>query len=125
MEMLSPSDVATRWIDKWAAPGGPSGELSDDDLDFELPRNNPRLCLDAILEVLSRIPCDPGDLHFQVLAAGPLEDLLVDHGPDFVDEVEELARRNPSFRLLLNGVWTSGVEASVVEQLAKYRNAPW
>ncbi|MFO3798135.1 MAG: DUF6869 domain-containing protein [Anaerolineales bacterium] len=83
------------------------------------------MCLDSILQVLSRIPSDPANKHFQVLAAGPLEDLLVHHGPAFVQEIDTLARRSPSFRALLNGVWTSRVDPAVVEQLAKYRGSRW
>ena len=79
MDTPTPAEVASRWIDKWAVPGVPSGESDGFDLDWELPHDNPRLCLDSILQVLSRIPSDPADRHFQVLAAGPLEDLLVHH----------------------------------------------
>ncbi|WP_448674109.1 DUF6869 domain-containing protein [Pseudoxanthomonas mexicana] len=125
MDTPTPAEVASRWIDKWAVPGVPSGESDGFDLDWELPHDNPRLCLDSILQVLSRIPSDPADRHFQVLAAGPLEDLLVHHGPRFVDEIDTLARRSPSFRMLLNGAWTSRVDQAVVEQLAKYRGARW
>jgi hypothetical protein len=39
------------------------------------------------------------------LAAGPLEDLLSLHGPNFIDRVETEARRNPRFNNLLGGVW--------------------
>ena len=125
MDTLTPAEVASRWIEKWDVPRVPSGESDGFDLDWELPRDNPRLCLDSILQVLSRIPSDPADRHFQVLAAGPLEDLLVHHGPSFVDEIDTLARRSPSFRMLLNGAWTSRVDQAVVEQLAKYRGARW
>lgn len=103
----------------------PSGDIDDCDLDHDLPRRNPRLCLDSILQVLSRIPDDPADRHFQVLAAGPLEDLLVHHGVSFLEEIDVLARRNPSFRMLLNGVWTSRIDQAVVQRLAKYQGAQW
>lgn len=125
--MIEPAatDIATRWIEKWAASDGPSGDSAGNDLDWELPLENPRLCLDSILQVLSRIPADPTNKHFQVLAAGPLEDLLVHHGDTYVDEIEVLARRSPPFRLLLNGVWTSRMNKIVVERLDKYRRAQW
>ena len=125
MAIPSPVDVANRWVEKWAPPKGPSGNSDGFDLDWELPRNDPRLCLDSILQVLALIPADPANRHFQVLAAGPLEDLLVHHGPDFIDEVDTLARRSPEFRMLLNGVWTSRVDKAVVDRLAKYRKAQW
>jgi hypothetical protein len=125
MTELAATDIATRWIEKWTAPDGPSVDSDGNDLDRELPFENPRLCLDSILQVLSRIPADPADKHFQVLAAGPLEDLLVQHGDVCVDEIEILARQNPAFRLLLNGVWTSRIDKAVAQRLDKYQRARW
>ncbi|MBD9435242.1 hypothetical protein IB223_03965 [Pseudoxanthomonas sp. PXM03] len=126
MEVPSPEDVASRWIEKWNVDVREhTGESDGYDLDVELPFQHPRLCLDAILLVLPRIPSDSADRHFQVLAAGPLEDLLVHHGQAMIDEIDVLARRSPSFRMLLNGVWTSRIDSAVVERLAKYRSAQW
>jgi hypothetical protein len=125
MNIPSATDVAERWIAKWAKPGGPDGESDGFDLDWELPERNPRLCLDSILQVLSRIPADPADKHFQVLAAGPLEDLLKHHGHGFIDEIETCARQSPAFRALLNGVWTTRMDQDIVERLRKYRSAQW
>ena len=125
MKTPSVADVANRWIEKWAAAHGPDGESDEFDLDFELPHREPRLCLDAILHVLSAIPASPADRHFQLLAAGPLEDLLWHHGSEYIDEIETLARQRPEFRLLLNGVWTTSIARDVVERLEKYRNAQW
>jgi hypothetical protein len=118
------AEIAIGWIEKWSGPK-PATTETDNDLDWVLPRSNPRLCLDAILEVLARIPADAANHHFQVLAAGPLEGLLVHHGRAFVDEVEILARRSPEFRLLLNGTWHSQMEKDVVERLRKYRASGW
>ena len=39
------------------------------------------------------------------LAAGPLERLLVRHGPLVVDRIVEKARQEPLFRRCLSGVW--------------------
>nr|WP_298125682.1 hypothetical protein [uncultured Pseudoxanthomonas sp.] len=126
MEVPSPEDVASRWIEKWNVDVREhTGESDGYDLDFELPFQDPRLCLDAILRVLSRIPSDSADRHFQVLAAGPLEDLLVHHGQAMIDEIDVLARRSPSFRMLLNGAWTSRIDSAVVERLVKYRSVQW
>ena len=61
-------------------------------------------CWVAILVVLSR---NPTDQVLGVLAAGPLEDLIDHHGPEFIERIELLARRDPAFRSLLRGVWKS------------------
>ncbi len=45
------------------------------------------------------------------VGAGPLEDLLVDHGAAIVDEVEELARRDPRFAEAMTGVLWSAADA--------------
>jgi len=37
----------------------------------------------------------------QVLAASPLEDLVSEHGPGFIDRVEQRALENRKFRPLL------------------------
>ena len=38
-------------------------------------------------------------------AAGPIEDLLSYHGPDFIDRVEAEAKRDPRMSWTLGGVW--------------------
>jgi hypothetical protein len=121
-----PVSIAIAWIEKWSLPKAiRTANSPASGLDNEIPRDNPQLCLDAIQEVLKRIPSDPTDHHFQVLAAGPLEDLLVHHGERYVAQVELAARQSPPFRLLLNGVWSSAIKPSVLAQLAKYRSNPW
>lgn len=125
MEPLDSGAIARAWIEKWKH--NPSHEQSsfDCDLDFELSRSNPKLSLDAIVAVLSAIPTDPSNRHFQQLAAGPLENLLHLHGLAVADEIDLHAGRNPAFRLLLNDVWLGGVAAELVARLDKYRSAPW
>ncbi|OWQ91865.1 hypothetical protein CDN99_05695 [Roseateles aquatilis] len=58
----------------------------------------------AILGVLER---RPAARVLQLLAAGPLEDLIHYWGPHFIERIEETARENAQFRALLNGVWQS------------------
>ncbi|WP_019899702.1 DUF6869 domain-containing protein [Methylotenera mobilis] len=120
----SAQEVASAWIAKWSQPD-PDAGLDGFDLDFDIPRENPNLCLEAILEILEIIPADISNHHFQVLAAGPLEDLLVEHGETYVGRIEELARQRPDFRLLLNGVWNNSINPNVVKQLSKYWGNKW
>ena len=73
------------------------GLMSGSDLD-------PEDVWQIILKVLSQ---SPSDKVIEVLAAGPLEDLINDYGARFIDRIENEARRNPAFRHLLGGVWES------------------
>jgi hypothetical protein len=41
------------------------------------------------------------------VAAGPLEDLVHEHGVALVDDVDRLARQRPTFRRAMAGVWLS------------------
>lgn len=43
-----------------------------------------------------------------MLAAGPLEDLIADHGAEFIDRIEREARHSARFRFALTGVWPQG-----------------
>jgi hypothetical protein len=80
----------------------------------ELSRNDPAWALDFILEVLRRQPL-PRVL--ANLAAGPLEDLLVYHGPVIIDRVEALATGDPAFQRLLSGVWRNRIREDVWERI--------
>jgi hypothetical protein len=42
------------------------------------------------------------------VAAGPLENLLVRHGPAVIDKVEDESRNNSRLQLALSGVWGIG-----------------
>ena len=53
------------------------------------------------------------------VAAGPLEDLIENHGAAWIDRIELEARRNPKFRHLLGGVW----ESSTPEIWSRVENA--
>lgn len=88
---------------------------------FELNDRDPELCWKAILTILSR---KPSTKVIGSLAAGPLEDLIQYHGPEFIDRIEEEARKNPDFRHLLGGVWESSSPA-VWARIEEARGQPW
>jgi hypothetical protein len=60
-----------------------------------------------------------------VLAAGPLEDLLAKRGTEFIDRVEELARKDPKFNDLLGGVWRNTMSDEVWQRVQSIRNHVW
>jgi hypothetical protein len=51
------------------------------------------------------------------IAAGPVEDLLADHGEAFIDRIYLLARREPVFRKLLGAVWRNSIHEPVWQKL--------
>ena len=53
----------------------------------------------------------------QMLSAGPLEDLLSDHGDAVIDRVESEARKNPAFASLLGGVWQSSMSQPIWDRV--------
>jgi hypothetical protein len=63
---------------------------------------NPEAAWILILEILER---ERDEEVLAVLAAGPLEELLSTHGPDFIDRVEAEAAHNGRFAWLLSGVY--------------------
>jgi hypothetical protein len=59
------------------------------------------------------------------LGAGPLENLINSRGHEFVEQVEESARRDPLFRKALANVQlSSNVPAAVRERLARFMPTP-
>lgn len=47
------------------------------------------------------------------LAAGPLEDLLLHHGKQFIDRIEIYTRQNPHFVPVVMSVWSNAIEKEV------------
>ena len=68
---------------------------------------------------------DLSDKTIAVLAAGPLEDLLAKQGPEFIDRVEELARKDPQFNYLLGGVWRNTMTDEIWQRVQAARLQVW
>jgi hypothetical protein len=88
----------------------------------EICRADPGLALDIVLEILHAPHVDSVA---EILAAGPLEDVLMKFGPTTIERVEALAKSDPSFRDLLGGVWTSGMDTEVAARVDKCRGSKW
>jgi hypothetical protein len=58
----------------------------------------------------------------EVLAAGPLENLLARHGKVVISRIVELARQDAGFRRLLGGVWSGGIDKTVWAQIRAVRS---
>ena len=86
---------------------------------------SPEQKLTTILNVLRNSKIDPAHKTFSNLAAGPLEDLLSDHGEEVIDRIETEARKNPDFNLLLGGVWQGGMSEQIWERVQRARLKVW
>ena len=65
------------------------------------------------------------DVEMARIAAGPLEDLLVEHGSNFIDRVETLAKSRPRFAQLLGGVWKSDIPDAIWQRIVAVRAGTW
>lgn len=68
--------------------------------------------LDALLEAPAANPCD--------LGAGPIEDLLVAHGPRWQQDVALRCRNSATWRDALACVWLNDAEEKQVPLLAEF-----
>ena len=84
----------------------------------DLVRDKPFDAFEVILEIL-RITDEERIL--ANLAAGPLEELLVEHGPEMIERILALAKSDsdPKFRDLLQGVWGNSIEKVVWKQIER------
>lgn len=127
MDNRTADEIAEEWIRVWSDTETPAigPGVGASRLDWELPREDPELCLESIIRILARIDGTRPNRLLAVLAAGPLEDLLAENGSVVVEKVEALARSSLEFRFLLNGVWDSTIKPAVLSRLAKYRDQRW
>ena len=103
------SSFAEGWIAFWSTPEGSQERKALDwvwDKEYDLMQQEPGEIWRLILEVLRR---NSSDKIQEVLAAGPLEDLLAKYGSEVIERVEAEAKSNPKFAQLLGGVWKSSM----------------
>ena len=125
-------DAATKLADEWIAywehrfgTGKFPPSTYMDDLD-EAVHENPDLAWEAIKIVVGQVKSRSHENELiEVLAAGPVENLLRLHGPAVIDRVETEARRNPAFNNVLGGVWSSNIDPDVWERVEEIRNEVW
>jgi hypothetical protein len=126
--MDEPTRLATDWIAYWehkfrTGNFPPSSHV--DDLD-DAVYNKPDLAWEAIKVAVAQLASRPDRIEsVEVLAAGPVEDLLRDHGPSVIDRIETEARRNPAFNYVLGGVWATSIAPEVWERVEQIRNEAW
>jgi hypothetical protein len=80
---------------------------------LELELNHPNLAFEVLVIALRRATSIE---EVSILAAGTLEQIIVDHGPSMIDRIEALAKTSRRFRFALSGVWPQGRKETDVWQ---------
>ncbi|GAB3358576.1 DUF6869 domain-containing protein [Lysobacter tyrosinilyticus] len=95
--------LAAAWADAYEHLGGPTEDEWPVVFEvIDLTGSEPETLWQFVLDVLA---LQPSNNVLGMLAAGPLEDLIQDHGAAFVDRVAAEAKSNQSFAALLPKVW--------------------
>jgi len=106
-------DLITGWIDlQLASLNSPEWEESvwSAQILDELVDDYPREAFDVVLSIMES---PDAERVIGGVAAEPIEDLLVQHGDEFIELVENEAKRSPKFRHMLGGVWRSSMDESI------------
>jgi len=70
--------------------------------------------------ILALVEHASNEYALDMVAAGPLEDLICEHGLVFINRIEELAATNQRFKNCLSYVWGSNrLEASIYARMRK------
>ncbi len=82
----------------------------------DLCETNPDLCWELIDEIRRN---DGSDVILANLAAGPLEDLLVQHGSRFIERIEKQAKNDEQYRKLLGAMWQNDIPDDVWKRVKR------
>lgn len=105
-------------------PDGLSDEATYDELRwasdciFEIEQHHPDMMLPFVVAAMDA--CETlEDAAF--VAAGPVENMAVKHGPGLIDKIEALASRSAKFRYILSGIWrqSDGVDQDVWNRIGR------
>lgn len=124
LDMAEMNRIAEAWIELYRLPeDSPEREhryWSHDRL-WELVQEDP----EAAWRIIQIVRCEGSDVILSNLAAGPLEDLLVAHGDQFIDRIEALAQRDAQFRKLLGAVWQNSMSAKLWRRIEAVAGPSW
>lgn len=111
-------DLVGAWIAHHEA-ASPDTAWADDKL-TELARRQPLAAWSCILDIYGEAenPRVVGDL-----SAGPLEELLVFHGGAIIHRLEQEAKRDPRFLILLDGIWQNAIDDDTWARVLKLRQS--
>ena len=109
-----PTEIFTKsWLEEWAEENwGWATELLN-----RLIEHQPE---SAWILIDKLIQAAEDDEELGCIAAGPLEDLLAEYGPQFVERIEQAAASSERFKKCLAGVWGhSRFDASIYERVQR------
>ncbi|WP_315759680.1 MULTISPECIES: DUF6869 domain-containing protein [unclassified Bradyrhizobium] len=113
MREVEKQELVASWIALYHA-GGDSAARDANFWAYEKLENLRRKSPDECWELIHAIrQADASDTILANLAAGPVEDMLVDHGHRYIDEVERLARTDAQFRKMLGAVLKNDIADDV------------
>lgn len=123
MSELELQKIAEAWIEVHHRSEDENGEhfwafikLSD------LCDNEPEVCW-KVIHLIRQL--DGSDTILANLAAGPLENLLVYHGSDFIDRIEALAAHDQQFKKLLGAVWQRDMPDAIWKRVKAVAAPSW
>src|SRR5271157_2462613 len=108
-------ELVQEWLD-CSQTDNSWGKLDD------APFSDPETAWSGILAILQH---DLSDRQMSILAAGIVENLLSEHGEQFIERVEAEAVRNSRFQYLLGGVWKCGMSDGVWTRVRAARKEVW
>lgn len=112
--------LASQWIEVRGKFSEPYEKLD------ELIQKAPSTAFRVIEEIHWRVSSEVPDYELMgVLAAGPLEDLLAEHGELIIEDVEALAKQDPEFRKCLVGVWKNAMGDALYGRVQKAADPNW
>ena len=119
--MTDSSKLIQSWIE-FQRTQNPNLEWSNDDF-IDLANEDPEVAWACILGV---IETEPTEEILTNLAEGPMEDLLAEHGPKFIDRIEDTSKDNIVFARLIKHVWVEGISTQIQNKIrtiqSKYGN---
>ncbi|HKV11997.1 MAG TPA: hypothetical protein VJ725_27885 [Thermoanaerobaculia bacterium] len=74
--------------------------------------------------IVRMVELAPSEAAVDVIAAGPLEDLLCFHGEAFIERIEKEAKEDPHFRFALGGVWQRTISEPVWRRVNRLTGGP-
>lgn len=82
------------------------------------PFPDPEAVWQAVLRIMQH---ELSEEQISLLAAGPVEDLLVHYGAQFIDRIEAEALRSQAFAHVLGGVWQSDTPPEIWRRIETVR----